>query len=141
MSSASQEIAYLRVEQGEEESLLVAPVGAVLRDTLLANGISPYTRVTETLNCGGHGLCATCGVRFLSEELSENGGPSEEEGAGENGSEGSDAPNPEHWHDELAARFGFPRLSCQIEISRDMHLRIPEKVVWGSRQSGNDGDG
>jgi ferredoxin len=159
MSSLSREIAYLRVEHDGKGSLLVAPVGVTLRDALLANGVSPYSSIAERLNCGGRGLCGTCGVRFPGDDATasddaESSGPSEF-GAGETGADrdngngaersgeretdGDGAPAPEHWHDSLAARFGYPRLSCQIEVEGDMHLRIPEKIVWGSRRSG-DGD-
>ena len=106
MTGTSQSIAYLTVSHDGEESLLVVPVGAVLREVLLANGISPYTWYTERYNCGGRGLCVTCGVRFAASE-----------------------PIPEHWHDRLAARFGYPRLSCQITVEEDMTVRIPEKAV------------
>jgi ferredoxin len=134
MSGASQSIAYLRVEHGEGKSLLVAPIGSTLRDVLLANGVSPYTRATERLNCGGRGLCATCGVRFGSDD-----DRSEESGSSDDGEDDeSEAPSPEHWHDSLAARFGYPRLSCQIEVEGDMHLEIPEKIVWGSRRPDSD---
>jgi ferredoxin len=139
MSGASQDIAYLRVEHEEREDgrLLVAPVGATLRDVLLANGLSPYTRVTERLNCGGRGLCATCGVRFVGDGPTESATAEPDD---DGGGKRSDAPRPEHWHDELAARFGFPRLSCRIEVEGDMHVRIPEKVVWGSRRPEEAGD-
>lgn len=91
-----------------------APDGANLRRTLLAHGFSPYTRWTRRLNCGGRGLCATCGVRF--------DGP---------------APPPAHWHDRLAARFGYPRLSCQIAVKRDLDVQLlPEKIIWGKRDRG-----
>ncbi|PSP73224.1 (2Fe-2S)-binding protein [Halobacteriales archaeon QS_3_64_16] len=132
MSGASREIAYLRVEheESEDESLLVAPIGATLRDVLLANGVSPYTAITDRLNCGGRGLCATCGVRFTGNKPVESATAEAEE----DGSEDSHVPRPEHWHDELAARFGFPRLSCQTEVEEDMDVRIPEKIVWGSRR-------
>lgn len=139
MSGASREIAYIRVERGGEESLLVAPVGAVLRDVLLANGISPYTRITQRLNCGGRGLCATCGVRFLGNE-SDVSDDAESDRADRNGDHGAlRAPTPERWDDLLAARFGYPRLSCQIDVEGDMHVEIPEKTVRGSRRPGDRG--
>lgn len=97
------------LEDGEETRLTV-PEGTVLRDALLSADISPYTRVTERLNCGGRGICATCGVRVAED------------------------PDPEHWHDGLADRFGYPRLSCQILVEEDLQVSIPEKVVWGSRE-------
>lgn len=145
MSDARREIAYVRVEEDGEESLLVAPVGAVLRDVLLANGISPYTAITERFNCGGRGLCATCGVRF-AHDLDESGANGDiDHGSDDTGRDGertaaglsprdNEVPDPEHWHDSLAARFGYPRLSCQIEVKGDMHVEIPEKIIWGSRR-------
>jgi ferredoxin len=87
------------------------PRGRTLRDLLLEHGLSPYTRATERVNCGGRGVCATCGVRF------PEGGPT-----------------PEHWHDRLAARYGYPRLSCQVTVEDDLVVEIPDKRVWGGRE-------
>ena len=115
MSDDRRDIALVRVKHNEDESLLVAPTGTPLRDVLLANGLSPYTQLTDQLNCGGHGLCGTCGVRFIENE-----------------------PDPDHWHDRLADQFGYPRLSCQIPVDSDMTVRLPDKIVWGSRSSGKD---
>jgi ferredoxin len=109
-------VVYVRVSDGDREGLLTAPAGATLRDVLVENGWSPYTRVTERLNCGGRGLCGTCGVRI------------------------EEAPEPVHLHDALAARWGYPRLSCRIELDADLRVRLPEKVIWGRRRSG-DGEG
>jgi ferredoxin len=98
--------------EGETTALSV-PAGAVLRDVLHDAGLSPHSRAGRRLNCGGRGLCATCGVRLV------------------------DPPDPEHWHDRLAARFGYPRLSCQLRVTRDLTVEIPDKLVWGNRR----GDG
>lgn len=94
---------------GETTELSVAE-GTLLRDALRAADISPHSRAGRRLNCGGRGLCATCGVRVLADE-----------------------PPPEHWHDRLADRFGYPRLSCQIRVTGPLAVRIPEKLVWGGR--------
>ena len=85
-------------------------VGTVLRDALLAAGASPYVALTQRANCGGRGLCATCGVWVEPE------------------------PPPAHWHDRLAAGWGYPRLSCQIAVERDLAVEIPDKVIWGRRR-------
>ncbi len=85
--------------------------GRVLRDVLRESGCSPYTRLTERANCGGRGLCVTCGVRVR---------------------EGS-AP-PAHWHDRLADWAGYPRLSCQLTVEEDTVAEIPDKRVWGGRE-------
>jgi ferredoxin len=107
----SAETVTVTVRTDDGERRLTAPVGARLRDVLLDADLSPYTRYTDRLNCGGRGLCATCGVRIREGET-----------------------DPEHWHDRLAARFGYPRLSCQYRLTRDVAVEIPDKRVWGGRE-------
>ncbi|MDZ4764116.1 MAG: 2Fe-2S iron-sulfur cluster-binding protein [Chloroflexota bacterium] len=98
----------------DDEQTLTVPNGANLRQMLLSAGLSPYTVITRVTNCGGRGICATCGVRFEAGE-----------------------PAPEQWHDKLAARFGYPRLSCQIDVHNDMTVRIlTDKIIWGAREPG-----
>jgi len=99
------------VVDGDEETKLTVKQGRMLRDVLLEAGFSPYSRLTKRANCGGRGLCATCGVR-ISEDVT-----------------------PDHWHDDLAERFGYPRLSCQIAADRDLRVELVDKVVWGRRRS------
>jgi len=84
--------------------------GRILRDVLVDAGHTPYTAVTGRLNCGGRGLCATCGVRVRT------------------------GPPPTHWHDRLADRFGYPRLSCQVTVDAPMTVELVEKRVWGGRE-------
>ena len=92
------------------------PAGANLRRALLDAGISPYAPLTRRANCGGRGLCATCGVR-----ITEN------------------APAPAHWHDQIGNRFGYPRLSCQVSVQDDMTIRIlTGKIIWGRREPSNE---
>ncbi|NDJ55367.1 MAG: (2Fe-2S)-binding protein [Chloroflexi bacterium] len=99
----------VRVIHNEQETIIELPAGANLRRSLLANGFTPYTTITRNLNCGGRGLCATCGVWI-----------------------DAGIPAPTHWHDQLAARFGYPRLSCQISIDADITVRlVDDKVIWG----------
>ncbi|MDX2163001.1 MAG: 2Fe-2S iron-sulfur cluster-binding protein [bacterium] len=101
----------VRVRIDDDERLIRAAHGANLRRTLLDAGISPYAPLTRRVNCGGRGLCATCGVWIEQGE-----------------------PAPVHWHDQLADRFGYPRLSCQVTVEGDMTVRIlTEKMIWGSR--------
>ncbi len=101
----------VRVHDGDQWHELEVKDGANLRVVLLRHDLSPYTALTRSLNCGGRGLCATCGVRF----------------------EG-DAPSPTHWHDRAAERFRYPRLSCQITVDRDLTVRLlPDKRIWGKR--------
>jgi ferredoxin len=100
----------LTVHTGAETHELVVAVGANLRQTLLDAGLSPYAALTRRANCGGRGVCATCGVWL------------------------DDGPTPGHWHDRLAERFGYPRLSCQVTVEQDMVVwLLPEKRIWGGR--------
>ncbi len=100
----------VRVHDGSVwHTLHVAP-GTNLREALLQHDLSPYTAITQYANCGGRGLCATCGVWI------------------------EDAMPPTHWHDQLAARYGYPRLSCQIVVDRPLTVRLlPDKRIWGRR--------
>jgi ferredoxin len=101
----------LRVLRDQQETILQVPDGTNLREILLEHDISPYAALPNKVNCGGQGLCATCGVWVEAGE-----------------------PLPAHWHDRLAARFGYPRLSCQITVNAPMTLRIlTDKVIWGKR--------
>jgi len=94
-----------------ETKTVTVPTGTNLRRALLDIGLSPYTAITRVTNCSGRGICATCGIWFEAGE-----------------------PTPVNWHDQLAARFGYPRLSCQITVDRDMTVRIiSDKVIWGKR--------
>lgn len=94
-----------------EEHILQVESGSNLRRALLDAGISPYATLTRIANCGGRGICATCGVWIDENE-----------------------PDPEHWHDRIGSRFGYPRLSCQITVRSDMTVRIlHDKRIWGDR--------
>ena len=110
--------ARLTVETPDgERRELTATEGAVLREVLLAADLSPHGRYARRANCGGRGLCATCGVR-----------PAE-------------PPDPDHWHDDLADRFGYPRLSCQLRVRDGMAVRLLDKRVWGGRERGERASG
>lgn len=99
------------VQIGSQKRVLRVARGANLRRALLDAGLSPYGPLPRRVNCGGRGLCATCGVWIEEEE-----------------------PPPHHWHDQLAARFGYPRLSCQIAVDRDLSIRLlTDKLLWGPR--------
>lgn len=95
---------------GREETVTVSP-GTNLRRALLDEGFEVYAPAAKVANCGGRGICATCGVRVQHPDGS--------------------APEPDHWHDELAARYGYPRLSCQITVEEPMTVELIEKRYWG----------
>ena len=115
-SADDSETVPLVVIDGDERVELDVERGRNLRRVLLDAGLSPYARVTQRLNCGGRGLCATCGVRVR------------------------EGPPADHWHDRLADRFGYPRLSCQISVDRPIRVALADKRVWGGRQSEAGGD-
>ena len=110
-TAGTEEAVTLVVVDGDERFELEVDRGRNLRRVLLDTGLSPYARATRRLNCGGRGICATCGVRVR------------------------DGPPPDHWHDSLADRFGYPRLSCQITVEGPMTVSLVDKRVWGGRQS------
>lgn len=97
----------VHVIDGEAERTIEVEQGTVLRDALLDSGFSVYGTVSKHANCGGRGLCATCTIEV------------------------DPAPEPTHWHDAAAVRFGYPRLSCCIEVTEPMTVRLLDKYVWG----------
>jgi len=104
----------VRVHDESTWHQLTVPVGTYLRRALLRHDLSPYTRRTQSLNCDGRGLCATCGVRL-----------------------GENAPSPTHRPNRLTAQYGSPRLSCQIAVDRPLTVSLrPNKRIWGARVLG-----
>jgi ferredoxin len=103
------------VRAGDYETTLRVERGTVLRDALLDAGFDVYGPVSRVANCGGRGLCGTCGVRFEGEP-----------------------PEPTHWHDRAAARFGYPRLSCRVTVEEPLAVRVPAKWMWGQLLPGGD---
>jgi ferredoxin len=114
-ANAEDDSVPVTVRTGEYETTLRVKRGARLRDALLDAGFDVYGSLSRVANCGGRGLCGTCGVRFEDAD----GTPADE------------PPAPEHWHDRAAAAAGYPRLSCRITVERPLTVRVPEKVMWG----------
>lgn len=99
------------VETVDKTVIIQANTGDNLRMLLLNNGLSPYGTWSKLANCGGRGLCATCGIIPIK-----------------------GVHKPANWHDKLAAEYRYPRLSCQIKVQQDMHIQlISDKVMWGKR--------
>ncbi|MEL6558769.1 MAG: 2Fe-2S iron-sulfur cluster-binding protein [Bacteroidota bacterium] len=92
-----------------KERVLKANKGDNLLQVLKSNHIDVYGSVSSKLNCGGNGLCATCGVYVISGDAKIS-----------------------HWHDQLAEKFGYPRLTCQIALEEDLIIKKPDrKIIWG----------
>ena len=104
---APAESVSLTVRDGDDETTLEVEPGRNLRRVLLEHGFDVYGSVSRHLNCGGRGLCGTCGVRFDA------------------------GPVPTHWHDRAAEAWGYPRLSCRVTVDTDLTVELVEKVVWG----------
>ena len=90
-----------------EETTIEIEKGATLRDALLDRGFPVYGSLSQYANCGGRGLCAICTVEV------------------------DPAPEPTHWHDAAAARFGYPRLSCCLTVEEPLRVELLDKYVWG----------
>ena len=90
-----------------EETTIEVERGATLRNVLLDRGFSVYGTLSKHANCGGRGLCATCTVAV------------------------DPAPEPTHWHDAAAVRFGYPRLSCCLTVEEPLRVELLDKYVWG----------
>ncbi|RZV06051.1 2Fe-2S iron-sulfur cluster protein [Natrinema hispanicum] len=97
----------VQVITGSEETTIQVEPGANLRDSLLDHDLPVYGTLSQYANCGGRGLCSTCTVAV------------------------DPAPDPTHWHDTAAVRFGYPRLSCCITVEQPMTVRLLDKHVWG----------
>lgn len=95
------------VLDGKQRTTLDVERGRILRDVLTEHGFSVYGTVSRYANCGGRGLCATCTVEV------------------------DPAPEPTHWHDAAALRFGYPRLSCCLTVQQPLTVRLLDKHVWG----------
>lgn len=95
------------VRYDDTEDRIEVERGRTLRDALLERGYPVYGTVSKHVNCGGRGLCSTCTVEV------------------------DPAPEPTHWHDAAALRFGYPRLSCCIEVNGPVTVRLLDKHVWG----------
>lgn len=105
---ATENLISIQVWDQDQMIELSVPQGVKLRTALLNNGLSPYGPYTQKVNCRGNGICATCGILPMA-----------------------GVPKAEHWHDKLAAQFGYPRLSCQIRINAPMSIRlITDKGIW-----------
>ncbi len=61
----------VRVRVGDTVTVLSAAYGAILRNVLLENELSPYREANRWLNCHGMGICGTCQVVVVKPDLKE----------------------------------------------------------------------
>jgi ferredoxin len=105
------ETVTLTVREDGVETTIEAERGTILRDALRSHGFEVYGSISRVANCGGRGLCGTCGVRVT-------------------GTDGESIPTA-GLHDAAAERWGYPRLSCRIRVREPMTVEVIDKVVWG----------
>lgn len=105
---SNQLIELTLIDKEGQSRMVRVPKGSNLRNELIKHNFSPYTSFTKNANCGGNGICATCGIWVKNP-----------------------VPVPLHWHDKLAYRFGYPRLSCQITVHKSMTILQVDKWIWG----------
>ncbi|WP_224336534.1 2Fe-2S iron-sulfur cluster-binding protein [Haloprofundus halobius] len=111
--------------------------GAVLRDVLLAAGLSPHNGRAQQLNCRGHATCGTCAVEITASE-------------GSSGSlsvpDGVDGDVSEMGRRERR-RLSLPphsldsglRLSCQTRVEGDIRV-TKHDGFWGQHVASERGD-
>lgn len=75
--------------------------GRTLRAALRDHNLSPHGWLTRHLNCDGQGHCTACAVEVT---------------------EGEEAPK--QWLDAFMDAQDLGRLSCQIDVTKDMAVRV-----------------
>lgn len=97
-----------------EDTTIECDEGAILRDALLANGLSPHNGATRYLNCRGNSTCGTCAVE-VDGDVSER-----------TESEKRRLSLPPHSSDSDL------RLACQTRVQGDVEVTKHEGA-WGQR--------
>lgn len=69
MPTGRQTVDITVIQPGKENRVLTVPMGANLRDVLVANGVQVYRQAARILNCSGKQLCGTCIVDVQGEEF------------------------------------------------------------------------
>ena len=99
--SASKTTHTVSVHDGTEWHEFEVSHGRTLRAALWEHGLPPHGSLTSYLNCGGQGHCALCTVDI------------------ENGEE-----DPNQWLDSFLHAQDVGRLSCQVDVTQDMTVRL-----------------
>lgn len=100
-SSSDQKTHTVAVKDGDTWHDLEVEHGRSLRSALREHNLSPHGWLTRHLNCDGQGHCSACAVEV-------------EVGAGK----------PDQWLDRLLDENDIGRLSCQIDVTEDMAVRV-----------------
>lgn len=89
------------VQTDDREMHLDVEAGTTLREALREAGHPPHNSVTDLVNCGGRGHCATCAVDVAEGD-----------------------PPATAILDSLLSVAGLGRVSCTIPVDRDMTVRL-----------------
>lgn len=89
------------VQTDDRETQLNVEAGTALREALREAGHTPHNSITDLVNCGGHGHCATCAVDVAEGD-----------------------PPATAVLDTLLSVAGLGRVSCTIPVDRDMTVRL-----------------
>jgi ferredoxin len=99
--SSSTKTHTIAVYDGTQWFELNAEHGRTLREVLRDHDLSPHNWLTQYLNCDGQGHCAACSVDIEDGE-----------------------PAPDQWLDAFLDSQDAGRLSCQMDVTSDMTIRI-----------------
>ena len=100
-SSGDTKTHTVSVKDGDTWHELTVEHGRSLWVVLQEHNLSPHGWLTQHLNCGGQGHCSTCAVDV-----------------------DVGADKPDQWLDRFLNDNGLGRLSCQIDVTEDMAVRI-----------------
>lgn len=100
-SSSDTETHTVAVKDGDTWHDLAVEHGRSLRAVLREHNLSPHGWLTRHLNCDGQGHCSACAVDV-----------------------DVGADKPDQWLDRFLDDNGFGRLSCQINVTEDMAVRV-----------------
>lgn len=100
-ASSDTEMHTVAVKDGDAWHDLEVQHGRSLRAVLREHNLSPHGWLTRHLNCDGQGHCSACAV-----EVDVGAGP------------------PDQWLDRFLNENGAGRLSCQIDVTQDMAVRV-----------------
>jgi ferredoxin len=99
--SSTEQTHTVAVRDGDAWHDLEVEHGRTLRSVLREHNLSPHGWLTRHVNCNGQGHCSACAVEV-------------DVGAGA----------PDQWLDRFLDENGIGRLSCQVEVTQDMAVRV-----------------
>jgi len=99
--SEKHEMHTLKVHDGEDAHTIQVQHGRTLRTVLFEHDLSPHGWITQHVNCQGQGHCAACTVQVQKGD-----------------------PDAGQWLDAYLAKQDLGRLSCQVDVTQDLAVRV-----------------